>query len=136
MLNRRKRLIVHTATSNTLFNIREALGRSVELIVAADSATVEAALRLYQQIAALIVEKKPNVRLNESTLKLARDILPQMPRVALVDFEAVGDAQSALSSGLVTRLVFMPFGPAELASAVNAEVPACSPRLNRHLRAG
>lgn len=136
MQSRRKRFIVHCHSSGTLLQIREALGRSVELIIANDVKTFEAALRLYQQVQAVIVEKSPEIRLPELPLTHARTSQPSMPRVLLVDFEAMRDAHTALTSGLVTRLVFTPFSAAELLSAVNAEEPACVPAASRHLRAG
>jgi len=124
MLNRRKRLIVHCHHPQTLAEVRNALARTVEFVVAGDMPTLEAALRLYHQVDGLLVENRPPAGFPERALKMSAERLPEVPRIGLVDCEATSGVHTALASGLITRIVLMPFSSLELASAAGVEAAA------------
>jgi len=135
MLNRRKRLIVHCHQPHTLAQVRNALSRGVEFVVASDVPTLEAALRLYHQVDGLLVENRPTLGFPERAMKMATDFLPNMPRIGLVDCEATSGVHAAVANGLITRVVLIPFTPLELASAVGVEAAPAS-AINRRSLVG
>lgn len=104
----------------------------MEFVIAGDVPTLEAALKLYQQVAGLLIEKKPKADLPNHALQLAAELLPHTPRVVLVDYEATGGVHTAVSCGLATRLVLIPFSDAELSEAIGVEPEekTASSRLN------
>ncbi len=123
---RRRRVLVYSERSSTLNEIKQALGRAAELITASDLATIEAALRLYQSIDAVVVEKSSERNTPITVLRLAEQAHPTARRLALVEHSAIKGVFDAVHDRSITHLMFLPVGPDELRETIGIEADAAA----------
>lgn len=124
MTPRRRRVLLYHERNLILQETRQIAGRAVELISAGDLATIEAALRLYQQVDAVISEKS-SARVTPITiLRLAERLHPQARRVMLVEHEAMSGVYDAVHDRTISHLLFLPARAEQLREAMGLPDPA------------
>lgn len=121
MSSRRRRVLVYTERGTTLNDLKNAVGRSAELITATDLATVEAALRLYQPIDAAVVEKSGERNTPITVLRLTERTHPTARRVALVEHAAIKGVFDAVHDRTIKHLMFLPFSSTELRESIGLD---------------
>ena len=126
MTAKRRRVVVYTERGSTLQNIKHAIGRAGELITAGDLATIEAALRLYQSIDAVVVEKSGDRNTPLTILRLTEQAHPTARRIALVEHTAIKGIFDAVHDRTISHMMFLPFGALELREAIGIEADAAA----------
>lgn len=125
MTPRRRRVLLFHERALILQETRTLAGRAVELIAASDFATIEAALRLYQQID-VVMSEKSSARVTPITiLRLAEQLHPQAKRVMLVEHEAMAGVYDAVHDRTINHLVFLPVRIEQLREAMG--IPEAAP---------
>jgi hypothetical protein len=120
---RRKRIILYTERPETLSTLKLVTGRAVELISAGDLGTIEAAMRLYQQVDAVVCEKTGTKNAAITVLRLAERLQPLASRVLMVDHDAMAGVYDAVHDRTVGSLLFMPIKLDQLRSALGLDAP-------------
>src|SRR5690349_6258081 len=98
-IHRRRRVIVYFERAETRAAFRLHAHRSMEMIAASDLATVEAALRVYSDVDAVIAEKSAALGGAVAALRLAQEIHPSADRLLILENEAMTGISDALHNG-------------------------------------
>ncbi|HEY0008236.1 MAG TPA: hypothetical protein VGB55_05905 [Tepidisphaeraceae bacterium] len=114
MTERRRRVILYYQQQPTFAKVKRWAHRSVDLIAASDLATLDATLRLYSQIDAVVAERSSVDDASLDVLRAAVARRPATPRVMLVEQEAMAGVCEALHEKLITHLMFLPINLDEL----------------------
>lgn len=120
-------MLVYYERPQTLANLKLIVGKSVELIAAGDLPTLEAAIRLYQHVDAIIAEKSTTRNTAITTLRLAEQNQSGAKRVLLVEHDAMAGVYDAVHDRTVTALLFMPINPEQLRETLRSTVPEAAP---------
>lgn len=118
MISRRRRIIFYFETHQQLQAVKTLGGRDAEVIAASDSATVEAAIRLYKQVDLVLVERQnkdgPSLRI----LASARQLLPSAKRVIIASSDAITGVYEAVYDRVIDSLLFAPCREEQLRDAL------------------
>ncbi len=117
-------MIIYYERPNTLSDVKMAVGKSVELIAAGDLPTIEAAVRLYQKVDAIIAEKSTTLNTAIATLRLAEQAQAKAKRVLMVEHDAMAGVYDAVHDRTVDALLFLPLKPDQLRDILAASPAA------------
>ena len=111
----RKRVVLYHEHDSTRDNLKLATGRLAELFALRDRVAIEAVLRLYGKIDAVIAELTHSNSAAIPTLAFARETHPHAKRILLVEGSALQFAYHALHDGTVQSYYIQPTRPEQLA---------------------
>ncbi len=136
MIGRRQRIVFYFERQQTLQEIKKLTGKSVELIAASDTATIEAAIRLYSQINVIIAERSGLTSPALALLQFAESNKPNINRVMFAGSCAMTGVYEAMHTGTINALLFCPSTTEQICDALGLQTvatPVAAGAMNRQI---